>query len=98
VILDVIAKDQDGKEIWKQSKEYFEIGLDWDGDRRYGAWQIKDIVDYSLPPRTTTTEKFYPVFPKEVKKATLQIKVTYRHKAGTDFVVHDIKKELDFTK
>lgn len=87
-----------GKVLWQQKKEYFEIGLDWDGDRRYGAWQIKDIVDYTLPPRTTTTEKFYLVFEPETKAVDLEVKVRYVHKPGVEFLVHHYKETIEWIR
>lgn len=89
---------QSGKVLLQQKKEYFEIGLDWDGDRRYGAWQIKDIVDYTLPPRTTTTEKFYLVFEPETKAVDLEVKVRYVHKPGVEFLVHHYKETIEWIR
>ncbi|MDI6801816.1 MAG: hypothetical protein QMD01_07195 [Thermodesulfovibrionales bacterium] len=95
--MEVIAKDNaSGKVIWSQKKEYFEPGLDLDGDRRYGAWQMKDILDFTLPPRRTTTEKYYAVFPEGANKIDLEVKVVYFHKAGTEFVVHHDKRTLEY--
>ncbi|MCS7200125.1 MAG: hypothetical protein NZ850_07255 [Caldimicrobium sp.] len=99
MVLDLTAKDKKtGKVIWSDKREYFEIGLDWDGDRRYGAWQIKDIIDFSLPPRTTTTEKFYVIFNPDTKEVDLEIKVRYIHRAGLEFLVHDLKYSLNYAK
>lgn len=99
MVLDVTAKERkSGKVLWQQKKEYFEIGLDWDGDRRYGAWQIKDIVDYTLPPRTTTTEKFYLIFEPETKNIEIEVKVRYIHKPGLEFLVHHYKETIDYLK
>lgn len=99
MVLELTARDKNsGKVLWKDKKEYFEIGLDWDGDRRYGAWQIKDIIDFSLPPRTTTTEKFYIIFNPETVSVELELKVKYIHKAGLEFLVHDLKYALDYKK
>lgn len=99
MVLDVTAKERkSGKVLWQQKKEYFEIGLDWDGDRRYGAWQIKDIVDYTLPPRTTTTEKFYLVFEPETKAVDLEVKLRYVHKPGVEFLVHHYKETIEWIR
>lgn len=96
MVLEVTARDQKGKVVWSQKKEYFQPGLDLDGDRRYGAWQIKDILDFALPPRKTTTEKYYAVFEEGVQKVDLEVKVTYSHKKGEEFTIHTYKKTLEY--
>lgn len=91
------AKDTvTGKVVWSQKKEFFEPGLDLDGDRRYGAWQMKDVLDFTLPPRKTTTEKYYAVFPEASKKVELEVTVKYFHKPGTEFLVHTDKRTLEY--
>lgn len=88
---------QTGKILAKEVKEYFQIGLDFDGDRRYGAWQIKDIIDYTLPPRATTTEKFYLVFEPQTKTVNLEIVVKYIHRKGVEFTVHKLNYKIDYS-
>ncbi len=96
VILEISAKDERGREVWNTKKEYFEMGLNWEGIRRWVSYEIKDIIDFSLPPRHTTTERFFAVFPKEVKKVKITAKVKYRIKGNVEFVVHEVTRELDY--
>ncbi len=72
------AKDHaTGKLLYQEKKEYFEIGLDLDGYMRYGAWQIKEIVDLTLQPLTTRHERFFITFPKEIDAVDLSVNVYY---------------------
>lgn len=96
MVLEATAKDQNGKIVWSQKKDFFEPGIDLDGDRRYGAWQMKDVLDFTLPPRQTTTEKYYAIFGEGVTKADLEVKITYFHKKGVEFVVHSYNKTLEY--
>lgn len=88
---------QTGKILAKEVKEYFQIGLDFEGDRRYGAWQIKDIIDYTLPPRAITTEKFYFVFEPQTKIVDLDIVIKYIHKPNVEFTVHKLNYKVEYT-
>lgn len=92
----MIAKDQTGKVVWSQKKDFFEPGIDLDGDRRYGAWQMKDVLDFTLPPRQTTTEKYYAVFGEGVTKVDLEVNVIYFHNPANKFTVHTYKKTLEY--
>ena len=38
--------------MFKESKTWFEIGVDLDGNMRYGAWQIKEIIEEITAGRT----------------------------------------------
>ncbi|MCG6552862.1 MAG: cytochrome c family protein [Candidatus Magnetominusculus sp. LBB02] len=96
VVLTVTATNEKDKVVWTAQKEFFEPGLDTDGNRRYDTWQIKDILDYSLQPRKTTTEKYYAVFPEHEKLIKLEAKITYIHKDGLEFPVHSERKVLRY--
>ena len=43
--------------MFSDQKKYFEIGRDMEGRMRYGAWQIKETIDLTLP----AAEKIQPV-------------------------------------
>lgn len=75
--LDVIAKDQNGKELFRDQKRYFQIGLDTEHYMRYGAWQIKEFYDLSLQPREVQKETFLMHFKKETTRADIDVTVTY---------------------
>lgn len=100
MVLEVTAKTDTGIVVNIGKKEYWELGMDIDGDHRMGAWQIKEVVDLTLPPRKTTTERFLQELPPETKSAEVGIKVTY-YPSGTDkkgIEVHNVVKKLNFEK
>ncbi|MBF0458118.1 MAG: hypothetical protein HQK99_09510 [Nitrospirae bacterium] len=96
VLLTVTATDDNDKVIWSAQKEFFEPGLDIEGNRRYDTWEIKDILDYSLQPRKTTTEEYYAVFPEREKLVKIEAKLVYIHKEGLEFPVHSERKVLRY--
>jgi hypothetical protein len=98
VVLDVTAKTDKGTVVNMGKKEYWEIGLDAEGDHRLGAWQIKDIIDLTLPPRKTTKETFVTELPADTKSAEVEIKVTYFPAPGKPIEVHKVVKKLIFEK
>ena len=77
-------------------KEYWEIGLDIDGYHRVGAWQIKEILDLTLPPRKTTKERFMSELPEGTKSADVEIRVTYYPSSKIELPVHRVVKKLTF--
>lgn len=94
LILELEAVNEEGKVVWKTQKEFFEVGLNWFGDRRWVSYEIKDLVDFSLPPRHVTTERFYAVFPKESKKIDITAKVKYHVKKDVEFLIHEARRTL----
>lgn len=96
MVLDVTAKTDAGTVVKMGTKEYWEIGLDMDGEHRVGAWQIKEILDLTLPPRTTTTERFLSELPAGTKSADVEVTVRYRPSAAHDLLVHQVVKKLTF--
>lgn len=100
MVLEVTAKTDKGTVVNIGKKEYWELGMDLDGDHRMGAWQIKEIIDLTLPPRKTTAERFLQELPQDTKNAEVEIKVTY-YPSGTDkkgIEVHKVVKKLNFEK
>ncbi|MBF0321232.1 MAG: hypothetical protein HQL01_15675 [Nitrospirae bacterium] len=96
VLLTLTATDEKDKVIWSAQKEFFEPGLDVEGNRRYDTWEVKDILDYSLQPRKTTTEKYYAVFPEREKLVKIEVKLVYIHKDGLEFPVQSERKVLKY--
>ncbi|HXX57955.1 MAG TPA: hypothetical protein VEI96_08135 [Thermodesulfovibrionales bacterium] len=95
------AKTDKGAVIDIGKKEYWELGMDLDGDHRLGAWQIKEIIDLTLPPRNTTKERFVAELPPDTKNAEIEIKVTYFPSGPTGKPVlelHKVVKKLNFEK
>jgi hypothetical protein len=96
VVLEVTAKTDQGTVIAMGKKEYWEIGLDLDGRHRLGAWQIKEIVDLTLPPRRTSKERFMSELPVDTKSADIEVLVTYHPSAKTVIEAGRIIKTLHF--
>jgi hypothetical protein len=96
VVLEVTAKTDKGAVVPMGRKEYWELGMDLDGFHRMGAWQIKEIVDLTLPPRRITTERFVSELPEGTTSADVEVKVTYLPGPKTEVVVHQETKKLTF--
>ena len=95
------AKTDKGAVINIGRKEYWELGMDVDGDHRLGAWQIKEIIDLTLPPMKTTKERFVAELPPDTKSAEIEIKVTHYPSGITGKPVlelHRVVKTLSFEK
>ncbi len=91
------AKDlETGKVLHQEKKEYFEIGLDIEGRMRYGAWQIKELADLTLPPLQKRDERFLFTLPEETKEALVDVKVYYCISGSKCDVVRSIKKNLSY--
>ena len=97
MVLEVTAKDSKGKEMFKADKTWFEIGVDTDRDMRYGAWQIKEIVDLTLPPLQTQTEQYLIHFDTDTEQVEIEAKLSYFISGGKGEVVQDFKKTLKYT-
>jgi hypothetical protein len=96
VVLEVTAKTDKGTIVAMGKKEYWELGMDMDGFHRMGAWQIKEIIDLTLPPRKTTTEQFISELPEGTTSADVEVKVTYIPAAKKELVIHQVAKKLTF--
>ncbi|MGE5894159.1 MAG: hypothetical protein ACM34I_08905 [bacterium] len=92
------AKTDTGTVVNIAKKEYWEIGLDLDGDHRLGAWQIKEIADLTLPPRKTTRERFVTELPAETKNADVEVKLIYMPSGSVTLDVFKATKKLNFEK
>jgi len=96
VVLDVTAKDSKGKELFKTQKTWFEIGVDTDRDMRYGAWQIKEIIDLTLPPMQTQSEQYLMHFDTDTELVDIEVRLWYYISGGKGDVVYDFKKTLEY--
>ncbi|OAG28154.1 hypothetical protein TH606_03170 [Thermodesulfatator autotrophicus] len=93
----MIAKDMDsGKVLHQEKRNYFEIGLDLDGFMRYGAWQIKEIIDLTLQPLKTQHERFFFTLDKGVNKAEIEVNVYYYISGKKGDLIHQAKKVIVF--
>lgn len=96
MVLDVTAKDDTGKVLFTADKTWFEIGVDTDRFMRYGAWQIKEIIDLTLPPRQTQAAQYLMHFTTETEKVNLEVKLWYYLSGGKGEVVASFNKTLEF--
>lgn len=91
------AKTDKGTVINMGKKEYWELGMDLDGDHRLGAWQIKEVIDLTLPPMKTTKESFVTELPADTKTAEVEVKVI-RLAGKKTFELFKATKKLNFEK
>lgn len=96
MVLDVTAKDSNGKILFNEQKTYFEIGVDTDRDMRYGAWQIKEVIDLTLPPLQTQKERFLMHFDTDTEEVEVEAKLFYYISGGKGDVIYSVKKKLEF--
>ena len=96
MVLEVTAKTDKGTVVPMGRKEYWELGMDTDGFHRTGAWQIKEILDLTLPPRKTTKERFVTELPEGTTSADVEVKVTYLPAPKTELVIHQETRKLTF--
>lgn len=96
IVMDITAKDERGQTVWSRTEEFFQPGLDIEGNRTYNAWQIKDMLDFTLPPRKTTTKKYFAVFPEGAGKINLEVRLRYIHKKGIEFIMQNEKRTLRY--
>jgi len=96
VVLDVTAKDSKGKELFNARKTWFEIGVDIDRDMRYGAWQIKEIIDLTLPPMQTQSEQYLMHFDTDTGLVDIEVKLWYFISGGKGDVIHEFRKSLEY--
>ncbi|OAQ21794.1 hypothetical protein TDIS_0312 [Thermosulfurimonas dismutans] len=91
------AKDpRSDKVLHQEKREFFEIGLDIEGRMRYGAWQIKEILDLTLPPIKTREERFLFTLPKDTKEAIIEVKTYYCIKGSKCDLIYSEKKEVTY--
>ena len=96
--MDVTARTDNGTVIPVGTKEYREIGLDIDGNERLGAWQIKEIIDLSLPPGKTAKEQFLAEFPEGTKSADIEVALKYYLTPAYESVIYRISKSVSFER
>lgn len=96
MVLEVTATDQNGKVLFNEKRNYFEIGLDLDGDMRYGAWQIKELMDLSLQPKEVQREWFLLHFEPTTTEATIEVTLTYCLSGKKCDVIERVEETLSF--
>ena len=101
MVLDVTAKNLDEKDAKKQilfsdQKVWWEIGKDLEGRMRYGAWQIKEIVDLTLQPMETRKERFLMNFDTDIETVEIEVSLSYFISGKKGDVIYSEKKVLEY--
>lgn len=91
-------KDAEKQELFKASKTWFEIGVDMDRDMRYGAWQIKEIIDLTLPPLQTQKEQFLINFDTDTEEVEIEAKLFYYISGKKGDIIYTVNKQLTFSE
>ena len=99
MVLDVTARNLEEKDPEKQlmfsaQKNYFEIGRDLQNRMRYGAWQIKEIVDLTLQPMETQKEQFLVNFDTDVEEVEIEANLSYFINGKKGDVIYSLKETL----
>lgn len=89
------AKDNKGK-LYKDVKSYYQIGVDLDGYMREGAWQIKEVIDLTLPPLSTKKEHVVFEFAGDVSSADVSVDLYYYISGKQGTKVYTASKHLIF--
>ena len=99
MVLDVTARnlaetDPEKQLMFSAQKKYFEIGRDLEGRMRYGAWQIKEIVDLTLQPMETRKEQFLVNFDTDVEEVEIEANLSYFINGKKGDVIYSVKDTL----
>lgn len=89
------ARDNEGKE-YKETKSYYPIGIDLDGFMRYGAWQIKEMIDLTLQPKTVRRERMVFEFDRKIESADITVNVYYYISGKKGDKIYTHSKHLEF--
>lgn len=89
-------EDPDKQILFSTQKNYFEIGRDLQNRMRYGAWQIKEIVDLTLQPMQTRREQYLINFDTDVEEVEIEAKLSYFVSGKKGDVVYSIKEKLTY--
>jgi hypothetical protein len=101
VVLDVTARNLEEKDPEKQvlfsaSKSWWEIGKDLNDRMRYGAWQIKEIVDLTLQPMDVAKQQYLIHFDTDVSQVEIEAKLSYFISGKKGDVIYTEKKKLTY--
>ena len=89
------ARDSEGKE-YGERKIYRQIGLDTDRLWRFGAWQIKEVIDMTLQPKETRGERVVFEFPKNTVSADVTVDVYYYVSGSEGEKIYSVTRHLPF--
>ena len=88
--------DPEKQVLFADQKKYFEIGRDMEGRMRYGAWQIKEIVDLTLQPLEIKKEEFLMNFDTDIEEVEIEAILTYFVSGKIKDVVYTIKENIAY--
>ena len=88
--------DPEKQVMFSDQKKYFEIGRDMEGRMRYGAWQIKEIVDLTLQPMEIKKEQFMMNFDTDVENVEIEAVLTYFVSGKLKDVVYSVKENIAY--
>lgn len=88
--------DPEKQVLFKTQEKYFEIGRDLEHRMRYGAWQIKEIVDLTLQPMQTRREQYLMNFDTDVEEVEIEAVLSYYTSGNSGNVVHRVTETLSF--
>ena len=95
MVLEVTAKDSEGNE-YGDTKVYRQIGVDTDRMWRFGAWQIKEVIDMTLRPHEMRKERVVFEFPKNMGSADVSVNVFYYISGASGEKIYSVSKHLPF--
>ena len=82
--------------MFSVQEKYFEIGRDLQNRMRYGAWQIKEIVDLTLQPMQTRREQYLINFDTDVEEVEIEANLSYFISGKKGDVVYSVKEKLTY--
>ena len=86
--------DAEKQVMFSAQKKYFEIGRDLDNRMRYGAWQIKEIVDLTLQPLEIQKEQFLMHFDTDVEEVEIEANLSYYISGKKGDVIYTVKETV----
>lgn len=89
------AKDSEGNE-YRDTRVYRQIGVDTDRMWRFGAWQIKEVIDMTLQPKETRKERVVFEFPKNTGSADVTVEVYYYVSGAKGEKIYTVSRHLPF--
>ncbi len=100
VTLDVVVRDREGKEIFKDQKVYMpQSGNGYSQAMVYGAFaKLGMLRDTSLQPYMPAKESYEIMLPPNVREAEAEVSLVFRHLPGDAYVIHSVKKNISLDR
>jgi hypothetical protein len=100
----VTVKDQDGKEVFSNHKEYAVYDLHFaenkEGYIGLNDWDITamDHIDLGIKPKKTDSNTFVIPFTKDTKSVNIEAAFSYLYEKGKTATIHTVSEKVDFAK